>query len=200
MPIDIYALEQFGEMETWFSIESDFVDENEQLHIFLVNQSHSGTLKAQGIYKFVVAVLRQLNDYTAEFWDDFAQPDDRVILIQVQGYELKMTLCLVKKLQNRSLSQGNRIFEFRLNLDHRIAGSKEQVLGKADVIFRGIFQVGKVKTFHSKGITYNKYVLGIFDKADSKQKRWLDKTDAWAEKMDNCIGIQEAIQEVDEYA
>lgn len=200
------SINRLGEVDGWYSIDSNQVQPGEILHNFVAKVSANDDLKSRALYDFVIAVLEQINVYDFDWWDSFTAPDDESIAISVDGHEVEMRLRLIQKLKNQRLSTENRIYEFRLDLNSRLKGARQAIFGDTDIILRGIFQLGKEMVEIDEQYSYKKYVIGVFDKAYSNSSfipsnysgpRNIDKTDMMALVLDSSIDIQDLIEQIE---
>lgn len=199
-------INRLGEVDGWYSIDSNQVQSDEVLHHYLAELDARDDIKSLALYKFIVAVLEQINGYDFDWWDNFTVPKDKSIAIRVREHEVEMRLRIIQKLKNKQLSTGNRIYEFRLDLNSRLKGAKQEIFGDNDIILRGIFQLGQEMVEIDGKYSYDKYVVGVFDKAYSNPsftpssysgQRNVDKTDIMALSLDGSVEIQDMIEQLE---
>lgn len=199
-------INRLGEVDGWYSIDSNQVQSDEVLHHYLAGLDDRDDIKSLALYNFIIAVMEQINGYDFDWWGNFMIPEDKSIAIRVREHEVEMRLRIIQRLKNRQLSKGNRIYEFRLDLNKCLKGAKQEIFGDTDIILRGIFQLGQEMVEIGEQYSYNKYVVGVFDKAYPNPSftpssysgpRNIDKTDRMALALDGSVEIQDMIEQLE---
>lgn len=210
------SIKPVSEAESWYIIQHDLLDEKELFDNFLLSLDELKTPYGAVMKELIFRVLNELNHYDDEEYGDPRTWDveDRELAIVYGDETYSMNVRLLGKINDNGevtledteinaakvLSADNKIYEFRIIVYPKSGYQKNwSKIVEDDVVIRGIFQVGgNIVYLEKEGlVTLNKYVFGVFDKANFDSTVEERKTIQMARLLDNSREIQKLIENVD---
>ncbi|MDR2834107.1 MAG: hypothetical protein LBV67_10375 [Streptococcaceae bacterium] len=197
-----YTIKQLLNLPSWHEIilENPLISDKNQPNKFLDELQNNSDYKDNiGKFELFETGLIAVEQWNKLIWDTFPNEKIQRLLVPINNEVYEVEIELVKRIYGKSsIVSTDRIFEIRFNLtgDTLKQWNKLFSVRQTVSILRGIFLVSNEKTFiqnkvHDKKIiTYQKYIISIFDKAKKKD----DLTDISAGLLSNKDILTKLIQ------